>query len=250
MYTQRFAEQFPRVTVVPDVLYVDEGQVMTSAGSAAGMDLCMHVIRKDYGAEIANRVARRMVIPPHREGGQAQYIPEAISPIHQVSPLTPVLEWASRNLREAVSVRQLARRAAMSERSFCRHFAAQIGSSPARWLTGQRVIVAQRLLETTTLSVDAVAERVGLGTATNLRHHFHAYVKTTPNQYRRTFRGSVLIAERPARSNSGVGDIRPGSTRGGFRDKRPPGHLHPGQAPDTGQQPYALSDPELNSWHS
>jgi AraC family transcriptional regulator, transcriptional activator FtrA len=187
-YARLFAERFPLVKLMPDVLYVDEGQLLTSAGSAAGLDLCMHIVRKDYGAAIANEVARRLVIAPHREGGQAQFVPEPIAP-SDTSPLALVLDWALRNLRDPISVRRLARRAGMPERTFCRRFFAQIGTSPARWLIGQRVIAAQRLLETTALPVEAVADRVGMGSAANLRHHFRAQVQTTPTQYRRTFRG-------------------------------------------------------------
>ena len=188
-YARLFAERFPLVKLVPDVLYVDEGQIMTSAGSAAGLDLCLHIVRKDYGAAIANEVARRLVIAPHREGGQAQFVPEPIAPSDGASPLAPVIDWALRNLRDPISVRRLARRAGMPERTFCRRFFAQIGTSPARWLIGQRVIAAQRLLETTALPVEAIAERIGMGSAANLRHHFRAHLRTTPTHYRRTFRG-------------------------------------------------------------
>jgi AraC family transcriptional activator FtrA len=188
-YTERFAERFPRVRLVPDVLYVDEGRLLTSAGSAAGLDLCMHLVRRDYGAAVANQVARRLVIAPHREGGQAQFVQEPVPPAEEGSPLAPVLDWALRNLREPISVRRLARRAGMSERTFCRRFEAHLGTSPARWLIGQRVIAAQRLLETSPLPIEAVADRTGMGTAANLRHHFHAQIRTTPLQYRRSFRG-------------------------------------------------------------
>ena len=187
-YTPAFAARFPRVQLVPDVLYVDEGKLLTSAGSAAGLDLCIHLVRKDYGAAIANQVARRLVIAPHREGGQAQFVPEPIAPSEDGSPLAPALDWALRNLREPISVRRLARRAGMSERTFCRRFAAQSGTSPARWLIGQRVIAAQRLLETSPLPVETIADRIGMGSAANLRHHFRAQVRTTPTQYRRAFR--------------------------------------------------------------
>ena len=186
-YAKLFAERYPRVQLVPDVLYVDEGRLLTSAGSAAGLDLCMHVVRKDYGAAIANEVARRLVIAPHREGGQSQFVPEPVAQTESGSPLSPVLEWALRNLREPISVRRLARRAGMSERTFCRRFFDQLGTSPARWLIGQRVIAAQRLLETTGLEVETIADRIGMGSATNLRHHFRAQVRTTPTRYRRMF---------------------------------------------------------------
>ena len=190
-FARLFAERFPRVKLLPDVLYVDEGQLLTSAGSAAGLDLCMHIVRKDYGAAIANEVARRLVIAPHREGGQAQFVPEPIAPSDTGSPLAPVLDWALRNLREPISVRRLARRAGMPERTFCRRFLAQIGNSPARWLIGQRVIAAQRLLETTALPVESIADGIGMGSAANLRHHFRAHARTTPTQYRRMFGGAV-----------------------------------------------------------
>jgi len=189
-YTKLFAERFPRVQLMPDVLYVDEGRLLTSAGSAAGLDLCLHVVRKDYGAAIANQVARRLVIAPHREGGQAQFVPEPVAPSESGSPLSPVLEWALQNLREPISVRRLARRAGMSERTFCRRFSAQLGTSPARWLIGQRVIAAQRLLETSALEVETIAEHLGMGTATNLRHHFRSQVRTTPTRYRQMFRAT------------------------------------------------------------
>ena len=163
--------------------------MLTSAGSAAGLDLCMHLVRRDYGAAVANEVARRLVIAPHREGGQAQFVPDAVPPGEEGSPLAPVLDWALRNLREPISVRRLARRVGMSERTFCRRFDAHLGTSPARWLIGQRVIAAQRLLETSPLPIETIAERTGMGTGANLRHHFRAQVRTTPLQYRRAFRG-------------------------------------------------------------
>ena len=188
-YARRFAERFPRVALQPDVLYVDEGTLLTSAGSAAGLDLCLHLVRRDYGAAVANQVARRLVIAPHREGGQAQFVEEPVPPSDEGSPLAPVVEWALRNLREPISVRRLARRAAMSERTFRRRFEGHLGTSPAPWLIGQRIIAAQRLLETSRLSMEAVAERVGMGTSANLRHHFKAQVGTVPARYRRTFQG-------------------------------------------------------------
>jgi len=189
-YAARFARRFPRVQLVPDVLYVDEGQLLTSAGSAAGLDLCLHLVRRDYGAAVANQVARRLVIAPHREGGQSQFVAEPVPAADEGSPLAPVLEWALRSLREPISVRRLARRAGMSERTFCRRFDAHLGTSPARWLIAQRVIAAQRLLETTALPIETIAERTGMGTAANLRHHFRAQIRTTPLRYRRSFRGA------------------------------------------------------------
>ncbi len=185
-YTAQLAERFPKIHVQPDVLYVDEGRVMTSAGSAAGLDLCLHIIRKDFGAEIANRVARRLVAPPHREGGQAQYVTDAVT-TDSTAGLAPVLAWAQHNLHRALTVRELARQAGMSERSFARHFRAETGTTAHRWLVHQRLIAAQRRLEVTRDAVDVVAEAVGLGTAATLRHHFRRRLQTSPARYRKRF---------------------------------------------------------------
>src|SRR5947207_584789 len=146
-YAARLRESYPAIRVEPDVLYVDEGSILTSAGSAAGIDLCLHLIRRDYGAEIAAQVARRMVVPPHREGGQAQYVREPIRP-EAAGGLAPVLDWAIGRLRSPLGVEDLARRAGMSPRTFARRFAAETGTTPHRWLTRQRLIAAQRRLET------------------------------------------------------------------------------------------------------
>lgn len=189
-YAAELAARHPRVRVVPDVLYIDEGQLLTSAGSAAGIDLCLHLVRRDFGAEVANIVARRLVVPPHRDGGQAQFLPEPIPSDEAPSAIAPVLEWALGHLGEDLSVWLLARRARLPERTFCRRFDAAYGTSPGRWLTSQRVIAAQRLLETSTLAIEQVAQRVGLGTAANLRHHFRSQVRTTPTAYRRAFSGA------------------------------------------------------------
>jgi AraC family transcriptional activator FtrA len=185
-YADRLSERFPRIRVERDVLYVDEGRVLTSAGSAAGIDLCLHIIRKDYGAEIANRVARRWVVPPHRDGGQSQYVTEAMR-ADSATGLAPLLQWAQGNLHRDLTIRDLARRARMSERSFARHFGAATGTTPHQWLVHQRVIAAQRQLETTSDGIDRVAERVGLGTAATLRHHFRHQLGTAPLAYRKRF---------------------------------------------------------------
>jgi AraC family transcriptional regulator, transcriptional activator FtrA len=184
-YTARLAARFPRIHVVPDVLYVDEGQVMTSAGSAAGLDLCLHIIRKDFGAEIANRVAKRLVVPPHRDGGQAQYVADVVKP--DSSRLASLLAWAQGNLHRDLTLGELARHAGMSERSFARHFRAETGTTAHQWLVHQRLIAAQRRLEMTRDSVDRIAEAVGLGTAATLRHHFRRRLQTSPARYRRRF---------------------------------------------------------------
>jgi AraC family transcriptional activator FtrA len=185
-YTDRLAAQYPRIAVEPDVLYVDEGQVLTSAGSAAGIDLCLHIIRKDYGAEIANRVAKRLVVPPHREGGQAQYTSR---PVRQESNqgLSSLLEWLQANLHKPLSVNMLARQAHMSPRSLARHFRAQVGTTPHRWISHQRLLAAQHLLETTNASIDRVSEAVGMQTAATLRHHFRTQFSVSPASYRRRF---------------------------------------------------------------
>jgi AraC family transcriptional activator FtrA len=185
-YVDRLRARFPKVRVEPDVLYVDEGTILTSAGSAAGIDLCLHIVRRDYGADIANQVARRLIVPPQREGGQSQYIPAAVPSQSQVG-LASVLAWAQRRLAEPLSVETLARRAAMSSRTFARRFREQTGTTPHQWLTHQRLLAAQRRLEMTMESIDEVAEAVGLQTAATLRMHFRRALQTTPTAYRRRF---------------------------------------------------------------
>ena len=187
MHAERLQRRYPLIDVDPDVLYVDDGSILTSAGTAAGIDLCLHVVRLDYGAEIANVVARRMVVPPHRDGGQAQYVREPVSDMPAGGPFVATLQWAQEHLDEAIGVPELAARAAMSPRTFARRFRASHGTTPHQWLLRQRVVLAQRLLETTDLSVDVIAQRCGLGTATNLRQHFQRIVRTAPQAYRRTF---------------------------------------------------------------
>jgi AraC family transcriptional regulator, transcriptional activator FtrA len=187
-HTEEMRARFPGVRVDRDVLYVDEGDIMTSAGSAASMDLCLHVVRKDFGAEIANRVARSCVVPPHRDGGQAQFVLEPFTGVQPGDPFTDTLAWVQEHLDEPIGVEDLARRSAMSPRSFARRFAAATGTTPHRWLVRQRVLLAQRLLETTAMGVDEIATRCGVGTAANLRMHFNAVVRASPAAYRRTFR--------------------------------------------------------------
>jgi AraC-like DNA-binding protein len=182
----RFRARYPQVRLEPNVLYVDEGRVLTSAGSAAGIDLCLHVVRCDYGAEIANLVARRLVVPPHRDGGQSQYVPEPVS-TRRTGGLAPVLEWALARLDQPLGLDDLARQASMSVRTLARRFLQETGSTPHRWLTHQRLLAAQRRLETTDDSIDAVAEAVGFDTAMTLRHHFRRAYGTTPTAYRRRF---------------------------------------------------------------
>ncbi|MCF6476215.1 helix-turn-helix domain-containing protein [Nonomuraea sp. MG754425] len=180
------AARFPDVRVDPDTLYVDLGDVATSAGSAAGIDLCLHLARTDHGAGHAARIARHMVMPPHREGGQAQYA--AVAPLaHPPGSLAVVLDWAVERLREPLTVEDLSARAGTSPRTLARRFAEQLGVAPGRWLLQQRVMAARALLEETDLPVEAIAARVGLSSAANLRRRFHAMVHTTPAAYRRAF---------------------------------------------------------------
>jgi transcriptional regulator GlxA family with amidase domain len=184
----RLAERHPAVRVTPDVLYVDEGRVLTSAGVAAGIDLCLHIVRRDHGAEVASAVARRMVIAPHRAGGQAQYFERPVP----AGPggLEATRAWALQRLAEPLGVRALARHAGYSERSFARHFRAETGTTPLQWLLAQRLLEARRLLESTALPVETVAARTGFGSATSLRTHFRRALGTTPTAYRTTWQGA------------------------------------------------------------
>ncbi len=191
------AGRYPLITVDPDVLYVDEGQVLTSAGVAAGIDLCLHILRSDHGAETASLAARRMVVAPYREGGQAQFVQR---PVVTAGPgLAGTCAWAVAHLAEPIGVNDLARHAGWSARTFARRFRDETGTTPLRWLSGQRVLEARRLLETTDLSVDRVAAACGLGTAANLRLHLGRDAATTPSAYRRVYRG------RPLTSGAGSG---------------------------------------------
>lgn len=184
-----FARRFPRVALEPNVLYVDEGTVVTSAGTAAGIDCCLHVVRRLCGAEAAARIARRMVVPPHRQGGQAQYIEQPVSARGEPGPLQRALDWATGHLDQPHSLDTLAARAAMSRRSFTRHFRRHTGTTVSQWLLAQRLALAQRLLETTDQPVERIAECAGFGTPLSMRQHFAAAFDTTPSAYRREFRG-------------------------------------------------------------
>lgn len=179
------ARRFPAVEVDPDALFVDEGEVLTSAGLSAGIDLSLHVIRRDFGAEAGERVARHMVAPPHREGGQAQFFKPELPP--SAGSLEPTRRWAAERLAEPLGVAALARHAGVSPRTFARRFRAETGTTPLQWLLGQRVLEARRLLEATDLPVEEVAWRVGFGTAASLREHFRRATATTPTAYRRSF---------------------------------------------------------------
>ncbi|MEV0590677.1 helix-turn-helix domain-containing protein [Nonomuraea cavernae] len=179
-------DRFPLVDVDADTLYADLGDVATSAGTAAGIDLCLHLVRADHGAAYAAQVARHMVMPPHREGGQLQYAaaPPAARPADSLGPL---LDWAAERLHEPLTVDRLAARAGVSARTLARRFAGQLGVSPGQWLLSRRVAAAQALLEETDLPVETIAARVGLSSAVNLRRRFHRALRTTPVAYRRTF---------------------------------------------------------------
>ncbi len=182
-----FAHRFPAVTVDPTVLYIDEGDVLTSAGTGSAIDLCLHLVRRDHGAAVANEVARRMVVPPHRAGGQAQFA-QPVSRGEPRSDLAPVLDWARHHLDQPITVAQLAHQAHMSPRTFARRFRDTIGTSPLRWLVEQRVRLAQELLETTDEPVERIAARCGFGTAVSLRQHFSRMVSVSPQTYRHVFR--------------------------------------------------------------
>lgn len=190
-----FAHRFPAVDFDPGVLYTDDGDILTSAGTGAVIDLCLHLVRRDHGTAVANEVARRMVVPPHREGGQAQYIPP---PVVSGRPddLAPVLDWALARLHEPLTVSQLARVAHMSERTFARRFRDRMGITPLRWILQQRVRLAQELLETTEEPVEEIARRTGFGTAANLRHHFGRLTTVSPQTYRHVFRHRVRAQTR------------------------------------------------------
>ncbi len=186
-YADELARRFPKAHVDPNVLFVCDGPVLTSAGTASGLDLCLHLIRADHGAEVARRVARRMVMPPHRDGGQAQFVDVPIR-ARPADTLAPLLDELSAELDVEHTTDSLAARAAMSPRTFARRFRAETGTTPHLWLTHQRVMLARRLLEQGDDPVDTVAARCGFGTGAMLRHHFGRIVGVSPGSYRRAFR--------------------------------------------------------------
>ncbi len=186
MHVAEFTARFPDVALDPTVLYVEDGRIFTSAGTAAAIDLSLELVRQDFGAAAANEVARRMVIPPHRDGGQAQYVRWPM-PAHPDRDLVDALDWAQAHLDSRVTVNDLTRRAHMSRRTLIRRFHDTMGMSPQQWLLRQRLLLAQDLLESTSIPVDRVAERSGMGTAANLRHHFNAHLGVSPLTFRRTF---------------------------------------------------------------
>ena len=194
MFADELARRYPAVTVDPSVLYIDDGDVMTTAGTAAGIDLCLHVVRLDYGAEVANVVARRMVVPPHRDGGQAQYVAAPVPACSDEDPLAATLAWAIEHLDEDLTVKRLAEVAHESPRTFARRFRDATGTTPLQWVIAQRIVLAQRLLETTDLAVDQIAARCGFGSGPAFRVHFSRKLGTSPQAYRRQFRHGMAEA--------------------------------------------------------
>ena len=186
-HTDELRRRFPDATVDPDVLFVEDDRVITSAGTAAGIDACLHHVRCELGAGVATKIARRMVVPPQRDGGQRQFIDLPV-PDCEAESLSPLLTWMREHLAEEQPVRVLARRAAMSERTFARRFSAETGTTPGKWLLAQRLHHARTLLESSDVPVETVAVRSGFGSAALLRHHFSTQVGVAPAEYRRTFR--------------------------------------------------------------
>ena len=185
-YLDTLRERYPRIQIDANALYVDEGSLLTSAGSAAGLDLCLHLVRRDWGPRIANHVARRLVIAPHREGGQAQYIEQPVQRSER-GALAPLLQQLRQRLAQPLTIAELARMAAMSERSFMRRFKQSTGATPADWLIQARVERARELLETTTASIDRIAGDTGFGSAITMRHHFRRKLGVSPRDYRERF---------------------------------------------------------------
>lgn len=195
MYAHHMAAMYPQIDIDPDVLFVQDGRLVTSAGTAAGIDACLHLLRQEVGAELTNRIARRMVVPPQRDGGQAQFIDRPI-PVVPTDSLAAVADWAVAHLRDDLGVDRLAARALMSPRTFARRFKAEYGATPASWLARQRVIHAQRMLERTELGLDQIAAECGFGSAAVLRQNFSRVLGTTPTSYRARF--SCATDEAPA----------------------------------------------------
>lgn len=200
MYAEALAERFPDVDVDPSVLYVDEGRVLTAAGTAAGIDLCLHLVRQDHGAEVANAFARRMVVAPHRDGGQAQYVRVPVTTGPSEGPLARTLEWACANLKGPLDVARMAAHARMSARTFARRFPEATGTTPSKWLLEQRLLAARRRLETSDEPVERVARECGFGAGATLRLHFKRTVGVSPTEYRKAF--GRRPERRPGRTTS------------------------------------------------
>lgn len=185
-YASLLRQTFPDLQVDQDVLYIDEGQIITSAGSAAGLDMLLHLVRKDYGAKVGNKVAQRLVIPPHRDGGQAQYIPRLVSEESDAN-MAKVLDWIQKHLREPLTVDFIAKKFALGKRTLERHFRAQTGMSPQQWIIRQRVGYAKELLEEKSYSLSQIAESAGFGSNESFRRHFKLVTKLSPSVYRKQF---------------------------------------------------------------
>ncbi|MFE4961516.1 GlxA family transcriptional regulator [Streptomyces sp. NPDC056660] len=192
----RFRRMFPQVVLDPDVLFIDDGDVLTSAGAASGVDVCLHVVRSDHGSAVANSVARQCVVPPWRDGGQAQYIEQPV-PDESAIGTAATRAWALENLERPLALRELAEHARMSQRTFARRFLDETGVSPGRWLIQQRVHRARHLLETSDLAIDRIAAEVGFATGTSLRQHLHAAIGVSPQTYRNTFRATATATATP-----------------------------------------------------
>ncbi|MFJ8630540.1 GlxA family transcriptional regulator [Streptomyces sp. NPDC093568] len=189
--TDLFRRRYPRVDLDPDVLFVDDGRILTSAGAASGVDVCLHIVRTDHGSDLANTVARRCVVPPFREGGQAQYIEQPV-PQSGAASTAATRAWALEHLDEPLTLTGLANHARMSLRTFARRFNEEVGLSPGRWLIQQRVARARHLLESSDLPVDRIAAEVGFATSASLRQHLHAAIGVSPQAYRRTFQAASV----------------------------------------------------------
>ncbi len=186
-YIEALKTRYPAIDVVEDVLYQDEGDILTSAGSAAGIDLCLHVVRRDYGTEAANRVARRLVIPPHRDGSQTQQLSRPVAQLRESQRLGQLFDFLHQHLALAHTVESLARRVGMSQRTFLRRFQDATGTTPTRWLLNERLLRAKDYLENSKLSIDSIAEQTGFGQAATLRHHFRQHYALSPARYRKQF---------------------------------------------------------------
>ncbi len=189
-YAEALSARYPDLVIVPNVLYTDNDQILTSAGSAAGIDLCLHLIRRDFGPSAANSVARRLVVPPHREGGQAQFVETSVQVPIEANRLGPLFDYLRTNLSENHTIKSLAARSGMSERTFLRRFESATGTTPARWVTGLRLQKAKDLLEESGLSIDQIADQTGFGTAATMRHHFREMLGTSPTRHRRLFQST------------------------------------------------------------
>ena len=206
MYADTMASMYPQIDVDPDVLYVQDGRIITSAGTAAGLDACLHLLRIELGAELTNIIARRMVVPPQRDGGQAQFIAQPLPEAASLS-LSPVTDWMLANLQSDLAVEDLAARAHMSPRTFARRFKADLGTTPAAWLARQRIIHAQRMLEKTDLGLDRIAHECGFGSAAVLRQNFARVLGTTPTAYRATFSCATEVSADVARESELAGSV-------------------------------------------